>query len=81
MRFSYLVDLMTFSSFVRVETEIGEFPLDVDGAGRRSRSNRIGFLSFVEDVSFDDENKRRLDGAEHGNGISKDNFFHFLPGL
>jgi len=63
----------TFSSFDGVETDIGAFPLDVFVAGKRLRFNRIGFVSFVDDVvSFDDVSSKRLviDGVEQGNGIS-----------
>ncbi len=63
---------LTFSSLVGVETEIDESPLEVFVAGKRSRFNRIGFVSFVDVVSFDDINNKRLvmDGVEQGNGIS-----------
>lgn len=64
---------MTFSGFDEVETGIGEFPLDVFVADKRSRLNRIGFVSFVVVVvgSFDDVSNKRLasDGVEHGNWI------------
>lgn len=66
------MNLVTFSSFDRVETDIDEFPLDVFVADKRSRFNRIDFVSFVDVVSFDDRSSKRLviDGVEHGTGIS-----------
>jgi hypothetical protein len=68
----YLINLLTFSSFDGEETEGDEFPLNVDVAGKRSRFNRIVFVSFVDVVSFDETNSKRLviDGDEHGNVIS-----------
>jgi hypothetical protein len=54
-----------------VETDLLEFPLDILVAGKRSRFNRIGFVSFVGIACFDDVNKRFIiAGAEHGNDIS-----------
>jgi hypothetical protein len=66
------VYLVTFSSFDGVETDISELPFDVFVADKRSRFNRIGFVSFVDVVSFDDISRKRLviDGVEQGNGMS-----------
>ncbi len=60
--------LLTFSSFDGAEVE---FEIVIFAAGKRSRFNRIGFVSFVGVDGFDDLNNRLvIDGAEHGNGIS-----------
>jgi hypothetical protein len=60
--------LLTFSPFDGVEME---FEIVIFAAGKRSRFNRIGFVSFVGVEGFDDINKRLvIDGTEQGNVIS-----------
>jgi hypothetical protein len=62
-------DLFTFSPFVGEEMVFGA---EILVAGKRSRFNRIGLVSFVGFVvCFDAINKRLvMEGAEQGNGIS-----------
>ncbi len=60
--------LLTFSSFDGAEVE---FEIVIFAAGKRSRFNRIGFVSFVGVEGLVDINKRLvIDGAEQGNEIS-----------
>jgi hypothetical protein len=59
---------ITFSPFVGEEMELGP---EIFVAGKRSRFNRIGLVSFVDVEDLDGINKRLvIDGAEQGNEIS-----------
>ncbi len=54
-----------------METGKDEFPLDDFVAGKRTRFNRIDFVSFAVVSSLDDISKRLvIDDVEQGNGIS-----------
>ena len=71
----YIFSLSTFSSFDDVQIELVELEIDIFAGGRRSRFNRIGFVSFVVVDGFDDVNRRFvIDGTEQGNGISIEQF-------
>jgi hypothetical protein len=60
--------LRTFSPFDVVKMVLGP---EIFAAGKRSRFNRIGFVSFVGVEGLVDINKRLvIDGAEQGNEIS-----------
>ena len=71
----FIFPLSTFSSFDDVQIELVELEIDIFAGGRRSRFNRIGFVSFVVVDGFDDVNRRFvIDGAEQGNEISIEEF-------